>query len=43
VAVIAIKRGRDPILNPAKDEVLQVGDMLVVGSKEGALDQGQAK
>ncbi len=38
-AVIAIKRGREPILTPSKDERLQPGDVLVIGGQEGVLER----
>ena len=37
-SVIAIRRGRDPILSPAKDEQLIEGDLLVVAGPEDALE-----
>jgi trk system potassium uptake protein TrkA len=41
-AVIAIKRGREPILTPSKDEQLQSGDVLVIGGQEGVLERVRA-
>ena len=38
-AVVAIRRGRQPILTPSKDEVLEEGDQLVVAGPEDTLDQ----
>ncbi len=38
-AVIAIKRGREPILTPSKDERLQAGDVLVIGGQEDVLEK----
>ena len=38
-AVIAIKRGREPILTPSKDEQLQAGDVLVIGGQEDVLER----
>ncbi len=38
-AVIAIRRGREPILSPSKDEPLREGDLLIVAGPEGALDR----
>ena len=38
-SVIAIKRGREPILTPSKDELLQAGDLLVIGGQEGVLER----
>ena len=37
-AVIAIRRGREPILSPSKDEVIQPGDQLVVAGPEDWLE-----
>jgi trk system potassium uptake protein TrkA len=37
VSVVAIRRGRDPILSPSKDEVLQEGDVLVLAAPEDTL------
>lgn len=39
VSVIAIKRGREPILSPAKDEYIQTGDVLVLAGTEEILEQ----
>jgi trk system potassium uptake protein TrkA len=36
-SVVAIRRGRDPILSPSKDEVLQEGDVLVIAAPEDSL------
>ena len=38
-AVIAIKRGREPILAPSKDEEIQAGDVLVVAGREEVLEK----
>ena len=38
-AVVAIRRGRQPILTPSKDEVLEEGDQLVVAGPEDTLEQ----
>ncbi len=38
-AVIAIRRGREPILSPSKDESLQAGDQLVVAGPESTLER----
>ena len=38
-AVVAIKRGREPILSPSKDEQVQLGDVLVVAGQEEALER----
>ena len=40
-AVIAIKRGREPILTPPRDERLYRGDVLIIGGQEGMLEQVQ--
>ena len=40
-AVIAIKRGREPILTPPRNERLQSGDVLIIGGQEGVLEQVQ--
>jgi trk system potassium uptake protein TrkA len=37
--VVAIKRGHDPILTPARDDVLRAGDVLVIGCQEGVLER----
>jgi trk system potassium uptake protein TrkA len=42
VAVIAIKRGRIPIVMPPESEVLHSGDTLVIGGQEGVLEQVQS-
>jgi trk system potassium uptake protein TrkA len=39
VSVVAIKRGRNPILAPAKDERIQPDDVLVVAGTEEILEQ----
>jgi trk system potassium uptake protein TrkA len=36
-SVVAIRRGRDPILSPSKDEILQEGDVLVIAAPEDTL------
>ena len=38
-AVIAIKRGREPILAPSKDEEIKQGDVLVVAGREDVLEK----
>ncbi|MCH7481313.1 MAG: TrkA family potassium uptake protein [Chloroflexi bacterium] len=38
-AVIAIRRGREPILSPSKDETMQEGDQLVLAGPEDALER----
>ena len=38
-AVVAIRRGREPILSPSKDEVLQEGDLLILAGKEDTLER----
>ena len=38
-AVVAIRRGREPILSPSKDEVLQRDDLLVIASREETLER----
>ena len=38
-AVIAIKRGREPILAPSKDEEIKQGDVLVVAGREEVLEK----
>lgn len=38
-SVLAIGRGRELILSPSKDERLRLGDLLVVGGHEGALEK----
>lgn len=37
-SVIAIRRGRDPILSPSKDEPVMEGDMLIVAGPEDSLE-----
>ncbi len=37
--VVAIKRGRDPILMPSQDEKLREGDVLVVAGREKVLEK----
>ena len=37
IAVMAIRRGREPILAPAKDEVIQPGDILVIAGHQEVL------
>lgn len=37
-SVVAIRRGRDPILSPSKDEVLIEGDVLVIAAPEDTLE-----
>lgn len=38
VSVVAIRRGRNPIISPSKDEILQLGDQLIVAAPEDALE-----
>ncbi len=38
-AVIAIRRGREPILSPSKDESLRAGDQLIVAGPESTLER----
>jgi trk system potassium uptake protein TrkA len=38
-SVIAIRRGRDPILSPSKDEVVKEGDMLIIAGPEDVLER----
>ena len=38
-AVVAIRRGREPILSPSKDETMQEGDQLVVAGPEDTLER----
>ena len=38
-AVVAIRRGREPILSPSKDEGLRDGDVLVLAGNEGTLER----
>ena len=37
-SIVAIRRGRDPMLSPSKDEILVEGDMLIVAGPEDALE-----
>lgn len=37
--VVAIRRGRDPILAPPTDEAIQEGDILVIAGRESALEK----
>ncbi len=37
-AVIAIRRGREPILSPSKDEKLREGDQLIIAGPEDTLE-----
>lgn len=39
IAVLAISRGREPILFPAKDEVIAPGDFLFVAGRDDLLDR----
>jgi len=39
IAVLAIRRGREPILFPAKDEEIALGDLLFVAGKDDLLDR----
>ena len=38
-AVVAIRRGREPILSPSKDETLREGDVLVLAGSDGTLER----
>ena len=38
-AVVAIRRGREPILSPSKDEMMQEGDQLVLAGPEDTLER----
>ncbi len=38
-AVVAIRRGREPILSPSKDETMQEGDQLVLAGPEDTLER----
>ena len=38
-AIVAIKRGREPILVPSKDEEIKKGDVLVVAGREEVLEK----
>ncbi len=38
-AVVAIRRGREPILSPSKDETLSESDVLVLAGREDALER----
>lgn len=38
-AVVAIRRGREPILSPSKDETLRESDVLVLAGMEDALER----
>ncbi len=40
-AVVAISRGREPILSPSKDEAIREGDVLVVAGRGASLEQLQ--
>jgi trk system potassium uptake protein TrkA len=37
-SVVAIRRGRDPILSPSKDEILIEGDAMVIAAPEDTLE-----
>ncbi|MBI4202653.1 MAG: TrkA family potassium uptake protein [Chloroflexi bacterium] len=39
ITVLAIRRGREPILLPAKDELIAKGDMLFVAGRDDLLDK----
>ena len=39
ITVLAIRRGREPILFPAKEEVINPGDVLFVASRDDRLDR----
>ena len=43
VAVIAINRGRKPILTPSIEERLQQGDVIIIGGREDVLERVQSK
>ncbi len=38
-AVVAIRRGHEPIISPSKDEVVKTGDVLVVAGTETAVER----
>ncbi len=38
-AVIAIRRGREPILSPSKDETIHAGDQVVIAGPEDILER----
>ena len=38
-AVIAMRRGREPILSPSKDELIQEGDQLILAGPEDTLER----
>ena len=38
VSVVAIRRGRDPIVSPSRDEILQESDQLVIAGPEDSLE-----
>ena len=40
-AVVAISRGREPILSPSKDEAIREGDILIVAGPGASLEQLQ--
>ena len=42
-AVVAIRRGREPILSPSKDELMQEGDQLIVAGPEDTLERLQKR
>jgi len=39
IAVLAIRRGREPILFPSKDEIIAPGDILFIATKDDRLDR----
>ena len=39
LAVVAIRRGRQPVLSPSKDETLMDGDQLIVAGPESTLEK----
>jgi len=39
ITVMAIRRGREPILFPAKDEQIEIGDILFVAGRDDLLDK----
>jgi trk system potassium uptake protein TrkA len=41
--VVALRRGREPILSPSKDETLQEGDQLIVAGPEETLEHFQGQ
>ena len=41
VAVVAIRRDREPILAPSKDEIIQPDDLLIIAGREDMLEKIQ--